>query len=173
MSVLPPDSTPRYKIFYTGGLNDHDFQIRSHISPSDLGILVDNFLTALAPRMHLITVNQVQFAPSGSNIFNPVTTTIEGNTYSSGAAITQEAPNYIDFIGRSTGGKRTRITLFGVCGLGTDFRWAAGEDSAVDAAIAVLVAVGGDIRCIDDIAPLWKPYANAGVNAHWQKATRP
>jgi len=173
MAPLPPDSTPRFKVFYTGGLNDHDFQVRSHLSPAAIGVDIDAFLTALAARMHLITVNQVQFAASGSNVFNPVTTGIEGQSYSSGAAITQEAPNYIDFIGRSTGGKRTRITLFGVSGLGADFRWAAGEDSAVDAAIAVLIAAGSDFRCIDDLAPVWKPYANAGVNAHWQKATRP
>lgn len=173
MAPLNPNNTPRFKVAYNGGLNDHTFEVRSHLSPAAIAVDIDNFLSALAPRMHLITVNTVSFAASGSNIFNPVTTGLEGQTYSSGTPITQEAPNYIDFIGRSSGGRRVRITLFGVSGLGSDFRWAAGEDSAVDAAIAVLVAAGNDLRAIDDLTPLWKPYANAGVNAYWQKATRP
>ena len=173
MAKLLPNNTQRFKFHYTGGLNDHTFELRSHLSPAAIGAHADLFLQALAPRMHQITLNTVDFAPAGSNIFNTVVTGFEGNVYSTGTPITQEAPNYIDFIGRSTGGRRTRLTLFGVSGLGVDFRWAAGEDAAVDAAIAILVGVGNDLRCIDDIAPVWKPYANAGVNSHWTKATRP
>lgn len=173
MAPLLPSNTPRFKVHYTAGLNDHTFELRSHLSPAAIGVDIDLFLTALQARLHQLTVNTIDFAASGSNVFNPVVTGIEGQVYSTGTAIQQEAPNYLDFIGRSTGGRRTRITIFGVSGLGSDFRWAAGEDSAVDAAIAVLVAAGGDLRCIDDIQPVWKPYANAGVNAYWQKATRP
>jgi hypothetical protein len=173
MTALNPNNTPRFKFGYTGGLNDHTFELRSHLSPAAIGAHVNLWLTALSPRMHAITLNTCQFAAAGSNIFNTVTCGFEGTVYGSGTPITQEAPNYIDFIGRSTGGRRTRITMFGVSGLGTDFRWAAGEDAAVDAAIALLVGFGSDLRAIDDIAPVWKPYANAGVNSHWTKATRP
>jgi hypothetical protein len=173
MAPLPPDSTPRFKVFYTNSGQQHTMNIRSHDSPSAFGLNVDDFLNALSGLLTATTIDEVQFAATGSNVFNPVTSGIEGNTYGSGAGSTLVRASYVDFIGRSTDGKRVRLAVFGTKDLGTDFRFVAGENADVDAAIVALSAGANHFVTISDANPIWKSYANAGFNAYWQRAERP
>lgn len=173
MAALPPNNTERYRINYTVGGKSHDFQVRTDtVSPSALGASVDFFLDALSPSLNAITIDTVEYAASGSNIFNIVASGIEGNTYGSGAGTGSAIPNEINFIGRSTGGKRVRLMVFGNKSDALNYRFAPGENAAVDAAIAVLQATPATFLAIDNVKPVWYNYANAGVNAHWQKAVR-
>lgn len=175
MAPLPPNNTPRFRIKYTNVSHQHSMEVRSHLSPSALGTLIDDFFTALDTAIFSTVIDSVEFAADGSDIFNPVTSGIEGNVYTGfgSGTVPGEAAQYISFIGRSSGGRRVRLYVFGVTTTGDDFRFPAGEVADVDAARAVLVAAGDSLRCIDDLQPVWKTYANGGVNAHWQKALRP
>jgi len=148
-------------------------ELRSLVSPSALGTIVDDFLTALATKIYGLTIDVVDFAASGSNVFNPVTTGIEGNVYGSGAGGTVAVPSYYNFIARSSGGRRLRMAVFGAVIAGADYRFIAGEDADLDAALAVLVAAGSSLKCIDGLTPVWKTYINAGFNSYWQRAVRP
>ena len=174
MAPLAPSNTSRYKIFYTNVGIKHQFEVRvGSVSPSALGIYVDNFFTALAGTIFLTTIDEVQFAPSGSDIFNSVSSGIESNTYSSGAGAPTDAANFVGFVGRTSGGRRSRLFIYGTTVNGSvDYRSSAGESAAIDAAIAVLVAPSDAFLAIDGLKPLWKSYANLGVSAHWQKALR-
>jgi hypothetical protein len=172
MAPLPADSTPRYKVFYINAGATHVMDIRSHASPATFGSQVDALLTALGSFLLATTVLEVQFAADGSNVFNAVTSGIEGNTYGTGAGATLNESTYINFIGRSSDGRRTRLAVFGVSDVGSDCRFAPTENALVDAAIAVLQDAGNSFVTIGDLKPLWKSYANAGFNAHWQKAMR-
>lgn len=172
MAPLPQNNTPRFKIGYVVSGHAHTLQIRSHLSPAALGSLVDSFLTQLSPKLYALTVGSVTFAADGSNIFNPVTTGIEGNGYGSGAGNEGVAPQYFDFVGRTTGGRRLRLAVFGATVLGTNYRFSPLEDDDVDDARQILVDAGGDIVAIDDLTPVWKVYVNAGNNAYWQRAVR-
>lgn len=173
MAPLSPSNTPRFRVFYTNVAQQHVQEYRSHVSPSALGTLVDGFWTALAGGISATTIDEVQWAPTGSNIFNPVTTGIEGNAYGSGSGVAGGDAWYYSFIGRSSGGRRLRLYFFGGVSTANDYRFVAGEDALIDAVIAALQAAGSDLRCIDDLAPVWKSYANAGVSAYWQKRDRP
>lgn len=173
MAPLAPTNTARYKVFYTTCGHDHTFQVRTvSVSPSALGTYVDNFLTAISAQLFSLVVTEVQFAGTGSDIFNSVTSGIEGNTYGGGGAPELGTAWYLDFIGRSSGGRRVRLAVFGTQALGGNYRYSAAEDSDVDAGIAVLNAATNTFMSIDGVKPIWKAYANAGVNAHWQKAIR-
>jgi hypothetical protein len=172
MAPLDPSNTHRYKFEYTVNGASHDFQLRSTESPAALGTLMDEFLTALGPKLYALTIGQVTHAVPTSNIFNPVVTGIEGNVYGSGGGVITNVPFYYDFIARSSGGRRLRLAIFGATNLGLNYRLTALEDTDVDAALAVLVGAGGDLKCIDNFEPIWKPYVNVGVNVHWQKAIR-
>jgi len=77
------------------------------------------------------------------------------------------------FLGRTSGGRRVRFTQFGALFLGVDYRIVAGESSPIDAVVAVLQAASGLIVGIDDLTPVWKTYADCGVNDHWIKNLRP
>jgi hypothetical protein len=173
MAPLPANSTPRFRVHYSNAGEGHVMDIRSHDSPLALGLNVDDLLTALSPLLLLTTVETVEFAASGSNVFNLVTSGIETNTYGSGAGGVQSPSNYINFIGRSSDGRRVRLAVFGVNNVAQDYRWNPGDNSNVDAAIAALNVAANHFVTIGDIKPVWKSYANAGFNAYWQKAIRP
>ena len=174
MAPIAADNTPRTRFEYTVNGEQHDFQIRSNQSPTGEGSFVDTFLTALGPELYALTIGTVSHAVSGSSIFLPVTTGIEGNTYGSGAGVYEQKAWYVDFIGRSAGGRRWRLAVFGIRTLATDFRYVAGENANITAAIAALNGGAGLIPLgVDELSVTVYPYANAGVNAHWQRALRP
>lgn len=175
MAPLPPNSTERYKVFYTVGGIQHTQQIRTDgISPSALGASLTAYYTALGGTIYDTVIDQVQFAASGSNVFNAVSTGVEGDHFGSGEhSVPGENAYYYDFIGRSTGGRRTRFAQFGAKALGEDYRFASDEDDALDAALVFIDATPGTWLAIDGIAPVWKSYINAGVNAYWQRQIRP
>jgi hypothetical protein len=173
MAPLPPDNTARYRVKYTNIGIQHVMDIRSTQSPSAFGTEVDAFLTALSPVMKATVIDSVEFAAHLSNIFNVVVSGIEGNTYGSGAGVLANASQYADFVGRSTGGRRVRLAVFGIPDTSNDFRYLSSENADIDATIAVLNGAGNTFLCIDGLAPIWKNYANAGQNAHWQRALRP
>lgn len=173
MAPLPPSNTPRYRVKYTNVGIQHVMDVRCTASPSAFGVQVDLLLTALSFSIKATVIDEVLFAATGTNVFNVVTSGIESNTYGSGAGVLANAAQYADFIGRSTGGRRVRLAIFGVPDGSTDFRYLAGENADIDAAIAALQDASNTFLCIDNLAPVWKNYANAGQNAHWQRALRP
>lgn len=173
MAPLPPNGTARFRVFYTNVGKQHTLEIRSGASPLAVGLIADDLFTHLTPLIAPTVIDTVQFAANGSNVFNPVTTGIEGNTYGGGFGSAHNAAWFISFIGRTSGGRRCRLYVFGALTLAVDYRYIAGESADIDAAIASLVAVGDDILGIDGLMPIWKSYANGGANSYWQKQLRP
>lgn len=172
MAPLSPDNTPRFRFHYSVDTEQHTFQVRSHESPSTVGAMMNGFLLALDDSIFAQTLDFVDFAPTGSSIFNPVTTGYEGNPYGLNPVVDTARAFAYTFLGRTSGGRRTRIAIFGAATLGVNYRISAGEDSNVDAAIAILVAQGSQHRAIDDLTPIWKSYADVQVNDHWVKLLR-
>ncbi len=175
MAPLSPDNTDRYKFFYSNGGTQHTAIVRTAgIGAAAVGVFFDAFLTALAGTIFSTTLDEAQFAPSGSSIFNTVVTGIEGNTYGSGTGDATDVANFVGFVGRTSGGRRSRIFVYGTDVAGSiDYRIATGESAAVDAAVGVINTASGCFLGIDGLLPVWKAYANTGVSAHWQKALRP
>jgi hypothetical protein len=132
----------------------------------------DSILTQLSTFMFNITLNFVDFAPSGSNIFNPVTTGEEGNSWGSGAGADFNTPWAITFVGRSPGGRRVRWAIFGASTLSGNYRVNPADSVLVDAAIVALQGFGGNVLAIDGLTPVWYDYANIQVNDHWVKEIR-
>jgi len=137
-----------------------------------VGTFVDALHDALGSSMFIHTITSVDFAASGSDIFNPVTTGIEGTTYGSGAGAEFNEPWAITFVGRTAGGRRVRLALFGFTTLGNNYRIGPGENTFVDAGIDVLQAAGANFLGIDGLVPVWRTYANVQVNDHWIKEAR-
>jgi len=172
MAPLPPSNTARYKFHYTITSYSHTTQLRTNVSPAVAGLVFSNIVTALTAECYLSVLDYVEFAANGSNIFNIVTTGYEAMTWGTGAPLPTQVGDYYDFIGRSTGGRRTRVTIFGAKNKGINFRFTAGENASIDAAIAQLVASSANLYAIDGLSAVWKTYANGGTNAHWQKEVR-
>jgi hypothetical protein len=172
MAPLPSSSTPRFRISYTIGPNQHTFQMRTGASPATLGTFVGSLFSALGSNIYAGVVDFVEFAASGSDIFNLITTGAEGLAFGGGVQPTAEVPWAYTFIGRTSGGRRVRLSVFGAKALGGNYRVSAGEAAWIDAAIAVLVGPPVLLVGIDSLVPVWKTYANVQVNDHWIKQIR-
>lgn len=170
---LLPSNTARFKFEYTVNGVGHDFQLRSEASPLGVGSMADEWLSALAPALFLVTLNIVTFAAEGSDIFLPITTGIEGNTYGTGDESDDvQRAWYINHIGRTSGGRRWRLAMYGIRELGADFRFTGGEQPDTILAIQTLNNTAGGLIGIDGLPVTVYNYVNAGVNAHWQRAIR-
>lgn len=172
MPPLPPSGTPRFKFGYNTAGFGHTFQIRSHGSPSAVGALVDTFLNALSDALFPFAIGTVEFAPTSSDIFLPVVTGIEGNTYGGGSPTVQEEAWYYGFQGRGATGKKWHLDIFGAISLGTNYIWQPGEYTVMDNAVAALQAFGSSLVDISDAQVSVYTYVNAGVNYHYQKKLR-
>lgn len=172
MAPLLPSNTARFRINYSAVGLQHSHQVRSTASPAAVGTFVAALHNALNNTMFIHTITSVDFAASGSDIFNPVTTGIEGTTYGTGAGAEFNEPWAITFVGRTSGGRRARMAIFGMTTLGSNYRIGPGEIANVDNAIGVLQAAGANCLAIDGLVPVWRTYANVQVNDHWVKETR-
>jgi len=173
MAPLPPNSTPRFKCLYSNLSRQHDLQLRSSESPASIGTLIDAIFTAVTGAIAATTIDVVEFAPSGSDIFNPVTTGIEGNTYGISGHPNSDAATFWSVVGRTAGARRVRYYVFGMGGMGGDYRYVSGESGIADNFLAAFTLNAGDLQGIDGAVPVFKNYVNAGVNVHLQKALRP
>jgi len=173
MAPLNPNNTARFRFHYVTGGKEHTLQVRSTNSPAFVGTFVDNFFTSITGALFIMTITTVDWAPAGSDIFNPVTTGIEGNTYGSGSGTPDQAAWAYTFLGRTSGGRRVRFNIYGATTLGANYHIAPGENVWIDAGIATLVSAGGLVLGIDGISPVWKAYADVQVNDHWVKEIRP
>jgi len=172
MAPLPPESTPRYRIHYTTVGEQHTLQVRSNASPANIGIIMDAFLASLGSAIYTWTWDSTEWAPDNSNIFNVVTTGKEGTGYGAGVGSIGVVPFAYTFLARSPGGRRLRMSIYGAVGVGANYRYSAGEDVTIDAAIAVLVFNRADFLCIDNLVPVWYTYVDVQVNDHWIKVIR-
>lgn len=173
MAPLLPSNTPRFRVHYTSMGNAHTMQFRSHASPATFGSFVDGFLARLDPAIAPLTIDSVDFAPDGSDIFNPVTSGIEANTYGTSGTVPEMAAWAFTFVGRTSGGRRVRVAVFGADSLGDNYRFNPAESAVVDDARDFLAANPSFALGIDDIAAVWKAYVNVQVNDHWVKNLRP
>ena len=175
MTPLPPESTARVKIAYNTCEFDHEVLIRfaAPNTVDDVVTAFNEFITAIESLLFLSTLIGAQVAASGSTIFNDVAGSWPV-TWGSGVGEKVSTAWYYDFISRSTGGKRGRLALFGAKQISTtdDYRAFSAEVAAIEDGVAVLNAAEGVFLSIDGLQPIWKPYANSGVNAYWRNKIR-
>lgn len=175
MAPLPSNNTGVVFLDYSVGGENHTAQVRYSSSSSfvDAMTVLDDFLTALGGLISVITIIGARHRPQGSNVTLPVTWT-GAATYGVGTATHAESAFYIDFVGRSAGGRRVRLSVFGsdqaIDLAESDYRLPA--TGAVLDALTVLTNASDIVVAIDNGAPVWNQYANLGINAYWRNRIR-
>jgi hypothetical protein len=173
VTALAADNTQRFKVFYTNNGQQHTIESRPDATGvSTFDVDMDALFTAMSPLLYNTVIDDVQYAAAGSNIFNPISSALTSNTYGGGGSSPNSVPTYIGFVGRSPGGHRWRTYFFGVNAVGGNYRFTAGENSDIDAAVAALNAAPHNFLAIDGVKPVYRSYANAGINYHWMKEIR-
>jgi len=174
LAPLPHNNTAIYYVDYSVDQREHTTEVRfdGAVSPAAFGASFGGLLTDNIANLNLITILGVRHQVQGSNVSNPVTTGIEGNTYGVGVTGPDNVPKFLNFIGRSSGGRRVRLMLFGFKGAISTWRFTTVENAGVSAGVARMNAASGLYLAIDAVEPLWYPYANIGYNAYWQRKAR-
>lgn len=183
MAPLPPNSTARYVVKYRANGLEHTTQFRyldaPGGSPPDAAFLddVQTFFVQLQGYFPTdFAYLSAEYVPTGSNVSSP--TSVPGvNPVGAATPNIAERPGYIDFVGRSEGGRRARITILGVGvtpvgegGAANDYRITASEAIAINNALNTLTNAG--VVGIDGEPVVWKPYVNAGYNVYYQRKAR-
>jgi hypothetical protein len=175
VAPLPLDSTARYKFLYTTCGFDHTAQMRvgDGVSDADAATEFNAFITAAGGLFHASSLTGVLKAASGSNVFNPVVADWPVG-WGSTAGPADHTANFVDWVGRSLDGRRVRFSLFGCTfnSFNDSYRILAAEDAAVNDVVTVLNAAEGTFVSINGFQPVWKQYADIGVNAYWRNKVR-
>lgn len=175
MAPINPNNTERWWLVYEVNGFTHRMMCRTGdgATAAEVSAAFDGLLVIMAPMLNAVHPSGLEFALRGSNIRNTAPFTGLG-VYGTGTAISNDgrAAEY-SFVGRSLGGKRTRLFLFGgKTSAEGDYRIDAGSSAAVAAATDYLNSIAGKFLSIDALHPTWKTYINTGLNDFWVKQAR-
>jgi len=175
MAPLATNLTDRYKLGYEGDFGRHVCMFR--FAPgTDEGTAraeITDFVTAIKPLYNTgHTFNVLSKSAANSSLFFPIQWTPIAGTGT--AVLTPEQyPRFLSYIGRTTLGRRVRLTLFGAnVGITTDYRITGNESAPVAAGWNQLQAVISVQVGIDGAPIQWYSFANVGYNAYFQRKQR-
>lgn len=177
MAPIPSNNTGVLFVDYNTCGEDHTIQMRygSGGSVTDAMTVMENFLNALDPGLNLVTIIGARERAAGGNVTFPVAWT-GAATYGGSAGTREKTAQYIDFVGRSVGGVRLRVAMFGVGDVVDttehDYRFSRAASAVVDDALTALEASAVAPVAADGDAVSWHQYANVGVNAYWRNRIR-
>lgn len=171
---LPPSNTLRYFMDYHNVQNAHTFMVRANaiVSPATMGGLVNSIFTQAANICASITFDTMRVAVAGSDVTNPVVCGFEGTVYGALGATEFSEVTSLNFIGRTSGGRRTKFQIFGFRNSVSNWRLTSGEDARVLSIVGTANTGTNVFLGIDGIKAVWYPYANVSANAYWQRAER-
>jgi len=175
MAPLPHNNTDLVIVDYSQGPRNHSFEVRvdtlSEIEAIET--VIGAFLVAVGGLVGAAEITAVRGQAAGSNISLPFPiSSLVGTTFGVGTTNNETVPFFLNFVGRSTGGRRVSLALFGKSGSLSDYRLTSSEETEIAAAVAILNGSEGTFLAIDDLPAIWYPYANVGVNAYWQRKQR-
>lgn len=176
MAPLPQNSTARYWLDYTNGVDGHSTLFRyaasGGLAPLVAGVIA--WLEALAPTMYEITITGARVSASGSTISLPVLWT-GAATYGSGAMPVNVAPIEYRFEGRDTDGRRVSWSMFsGKLAIPDTYRYLTSDNADVSAAQGVLAGLAADetLITIASNPPVVYDYMNYNFNSYWEDQRR-
>jgi hypothetical protein len=172
--ALPPDNTVRWYLDYNNGYDNHILMARSTttVDNAAASTFFDGFLTALGAHLAEISIIGLSVAFEGSNVRIPQEW-LNDPSYGSGTMPAIDRPAQMTFVGKDGLGHKTRVGMFGLNGVSSDtWRIHSADSASVTAAIAALGTDPGFFLTVSGGVPIWKNYANVGINDHWVKKAR-
>jgi len=178
MAPLPPNSTDRFFLDYSDGVNSHTISWRWQLISQTISDAMDAchaFLLAIEPKLYLITVLGARVQLQGESVSVPTGWTGD-TTYGSGAMPAVNAPRELRFQGRSGSGRRVSVSVYGGnFSTPATYRIVAGADADFDAGIAQLILAAdiGSWIAIDGLGPLVYTFVSVNFNSYWEEQARP
>lgn len=168
-------TTDRLIVHYVTTRLEHDvnFFMRDGANQAQFIAGVRDFLVAIAPIIFASTTfDSARYQTAGTNFSLPITwDPISGSA--AGTLPRELEAIFIGFRARSTAGRQTYIDLYApALPLTDNYRYTAGEDPVVDAAIAAWNSLGGVVGDNQGNPRVIYSYANMGVDAYVQRKLR-
>lgn len=166
---------PRSKVHYATTNASHHMVL--HWAPGTDAALAATNATAVLNQLKVFVRTGVsfdvhEFAPAGSNIFNPTTWTPIAGTNPS-AVLAYAYATCISFSGRTVGGCRARLFVFTDCwAADSNYRQTESENSGLTAVFNWLNSTSSPLTALDGLGPVWKRYINVSENRYWVKHLR-
>jgi hypothetical protein len=183
LASLPTNNTNILHLDYDANGHAHTLPLRivDGATVGDAITMAASLIPAISALWYASTTGvMARWQEKGANISLPISFPDWENavgTYTGSAAAGRDVPRFISLPIRSQGGRRGRLTLFGIQPFIDDtFRYEYGDnvllDALMDAVGAALVATAGKIVGIDGLALLAYNIVNLGMNAHFQRKQR-
>lgn len=175
MTALPANNTDRYFFRYSNAQHEHTLQVRTATGLSYTTVVsaLENYLTILTGAFAASEGLSVELQLAGDNFSTPVTEGVWSTfSWGSTAATPETDATFLGAQGRSTGGHKVRLDVFGYKNALSDFRITNAEVSGVDDAVAVLNGIPGAFLSIDGLNPQWYQYLNVKSNDYWVRQAR-
>lgn len=174
MAPLPQYNTRRWYYTYENARNPHTLMLRGNAdsTTADADAVVAAILSAIGNRFAASTIVKVEFSTNGENTRFLVDSDRLGDSFGTGSPTPAQDATELTFTGKSTGGRRVRLGIFGWMSDTGDFRQTSDEDSEVAAVVNLLNDAGNVPVGIDNFSAIWHSYANIKPNDHWVKKSR-
>lgn len=174
MAPLPPNNTVRYFYDYVQGSTTHTMMVRGTTGSTEATVdqAVEDLLGIIGGLFVSSTITAARIAAQGSNLTFPFASARIGDFFGTGAGNPITDARQITFVGRSPGGRRARVQLFGLANSINDYRVTPAETALIGTAVDALNNFGTDFAAIDGLTATWLPYANQSLNDYWVRQAR-
>ena len=177
LSPLPASNTRRYFVVYTAGGLEHRLQVRSTEAITDAQAIagISARLSELLPVMYADTsFLGLERADLGSDIRNPVSGWSVLTGTQPGVMPALEKAYTLSARGRTTGGRKTKLLLFGVFNTRqADWEFTPAPATDFETFLTGLNATVNLFTGIDGLHPIWKNNFLQDYNDHWEHELRP
>jgi len=175
MAALPANNTDRLFLHYSNAVHEHTTIIRVP-EGANLSTCVDEWesvLTTLTGAFVASVGIGVDFQAAGTNFSVPFTDSDWSSfSWGSGTAVVTSDGVQMNFQGRSAGGHKSRVGVFGYKNDVSNWRLTEGEAASIGTAVGILTDSTNGFYAIDGLKPTWYAYVNLKYNDYWVRQGR-
>lgn len=175
MAPLPPSSTDRWKYTYQNAIAEHSltFRLATGSTVADADAVMSALAVYFDDLVAESNITGLEFAATGSDIFNPVgSSDMVGTTFGVNAANNTTNAVAATLIGRSSDGRRARLSVFGWFGAVSDYRLTVAEDPDLGVLLAFMNNASTPLISISGLTVIYKQYIDIKSNDHWVSEAR-
>jgi hypothetical protein len=145
-------------------------------SGADYAVLeaaLESILTTLTGAFFASFGISVDFQAAGTDFSTPVSAGDWSSfTWGAGAMTVEVDTIALAFQGRSSGGHKCRLAVYGYKNAYSNWRLTEGEAPGIGTCVVVLQDTAGAFHAIDDLEPTWYGYVNIKPNDYWVRQAR-
>lgn len=176
MTALAANNTDRYFFHYSNAIAAHVAVVRTQAGAPPTGVIdaFESFCTALTPVLAASTGVNIEFQLAGTTFSVPVGVgDWTGFTFGASAAAKTGNAAQVNAVGRSSGGHRCRLGMFGFNNDFSGYRIEGAELSGLgDSVASILNGSTYAFFSIDDVKPTWYGYLDVKPNDYWVRKSR-